>query len=183
MFGKLFIKALPKSRTRYTYYFFWGTLLLGAVLRYLDSFLRNASAPNGIISFELAKDTETATAMLQSWDEIAKTALGLSLGFDFIFPICYSGLLALLIIKSGHLAWNKVKLLKRTISLANWMAVVMLCDFIENIGLIQLSLGSITTFWVTLAYFSALIKFCLIFIGIGYILISFAAFFIKKVIK
>ena len=70
-----------------------------AVMRYFDSFLITERSPNGIISFELAKESYMAAEMIHAWGATAKTAAGLSMGFDFLFLIIYASFISFLILK------------------------------------------------------------------------------------
>ena len=180
MFGTFFNSQSAKTQANNTKILFGLTLLFGGIMRYFDAYLTNAIAPSGIVSFELAKDLETAIAMLNSWDETAKIAAGLSLGFDFIFPVVYSSGIALLLYRLNSLVWKDHAFYHIGYYLVNAMFIAMLCDFIENIGLIQLLLGNLSPFWVSVAYYFATIKFCLLFIGISAVLINFIIFLIKK---
>lgn len=156
------------------------TAVFIVILRYFDSFLTNSVAPAGIVSFELTFDVETAAAILDSWDKQALAAAGLSTGFDFIFPFLYASLIAMLVHKLNRFNWRSTSF-ERVGNLISWsLGLAILCDLIENIGMIQMMLGKVSSFWATTTSYFAVVKFLIILVGIGYILINFMVFLIKK---
>ncbi len=144
-------------------------LIFIAVMRYLDSFLITQSAPNGIISFELAKESYVVLEIIKSWDTTAKFAAGLSVGIDFLFLMVYAVFLTLLFLRI-----NK-KLLKETKRNFNWFILFLpilaaFFDILENMAMINLLLGDIQLKWSLMAFYFAIIKFIILLIVIGYIL-------------
>jgi len=104
----------------------------------------------------------------------------LGLGIDFLFPIAYSLLMAILIHKLNALLWFKRSffIVGNVLIWAIFLAGIF--DYIENIGLINLVLGNMDQFWVSVAFYSATIKFFIILVVFLYILINFSLFLIKK---
>ncbi len=146
-------------------------LIFIAVMRYLDSFLITQSAPNGIISFELAKESNVVLEIIKSWNTTAKFAAGLSVGIDFLFLIVYATFLTLLFLRI-----NK-KLLEKTKIKFSWFILFLpvaaaFFDILENIAMIKLLLGDIQLKWSLMAYYFASIKFIFLLIVIGYILVG-----------
>jgi len=157
-------------------------LLLGGVgtMRYFDSFITNKVADKGIVSFELAKTLKKSTAILGSWDKNALSYATMSLWVDFLFLLIYSSFIALLIHKLNEVLWKEKPFYKIGL-LFIWMQfVAAFCDVIENIALLQQISGKTTQFWVSLAYYFAVLKFALILLGIGYLIIDFLVFLIKR---
>lgn len=155
-------------------------LILGiALMRYLDSFLTNEVAINGIFSFELAKDVKTADAIINSWDVIATAAAGYSLIVDFLFLIIYSLFIALLIDYGNEKVWKEGFIYKIGVTLIYAQFVAAFCDVIENIALLQLFKNT-TQFWTSIAYYFATMKFILIALGILFILISWILKIFKR---
>jgi len=151
------------------------------VMLFFDSFLKNEVAENGIVSFELAKDLETSTSILDSWKEQAKIAASLSMGLDFLFLIIYALFIGLLIHKINERLWKNKPFNKVGIILV-WAAFIMaLSDVIENIALIKLLLGDMQQHWSSIAYYFAILKFTILIIGMLYILLNFIYLFIKKI--
>lgn len=149
-------------------------------MRFLDGFLITESTPNGIVSFELAKDLDKSIAMINSWNPVAKTAAGLSMGFDFLFLIIYSFFISLLVFKLnkkffGAEGNNKLGEIFLIIPF-----IAAFFDILENITLIKLLLGDLQQQWSSLAYYFATIKFVLLFIAIAYILIGGVVILFKQ---
>jgi len=151
-----------------------------AIMRYLDSFLNPEMSPNGIVSFELAKDVSKSTAIINSWDETARTAAGISMGLDFIFLVVYSLFIAILIQKLNNRLWknNSIYVLGKILVLAILIAAIF--DAIENVALIKLLLGDINEIWSSTAFYLATLKFILILCCIIYIIINAMILLIKR---
>jgi hypothetical protein len=156
------------------------TVVCIAVLKYFDQFLINDTCTGGIISFELAGDLETATSYLNSWGEQGRIAASLSMGFDFLFPIVYTSFIALLIHKLNVRLWLNHAFFTYGNLLIWAIFVAGVFDYIENIGLINLLLGNMEQFWVSISFYFATIKFIIILIGFVYILTNFTLLLIKK---
>ncbi len=169
--------------SRNQYFLILTTLLLFFIglMRYLDSFLITDLSPNGIVSFELAKEIDISLAIINSWDETARTAAGMSMGFDFIFLIIYSLAIAELIQVLNNKLWKSSSFhtIGRIFLKAIFLAAIF--DIIENIALIQLLLGDIDELWSNTAYYFALSKFILIVICFTYIVINASIFLVKKI--
>jgi hypothetical protein len=60
-----------------------------AALVAIDLSLRNAAAPNGIVSFELCAYAGSCLAILDAWDPTARLMAALSLGLDYLFMVAY----------------------------------------------------------------------------------------------
>jgi hypothetical protein len=58
--------------------------ILIAVMLFFDAPLKNEVVPNGIVSFELAKEVTVSENILNSWDTHARTSAGMSMGLDFL---------------------------------------------------------------------------------------------------
>jgi hypothetical protein len=146
-------------------------LIFIVVMRYLDNFLITENAPNGIISFELAKESNVVLEIIKSWNTTAKFAAGLSVGIDFLFLIVYATFLTLLFLRI-----NK-KLLEKTGKNLSWFILFLpfiaaFFDILENIAMINLLLGNIQLKWSLTAYYAAIIKFGLLLIAIAYIIVG-----------
>ena len=83
-----------------------------AVMRFFDAPLKNEAAPNGIVSFELAKELVVSENILNSWDTHARTSAGMSMGFDFLFLIIYASFITLLLHKLNERVWNNTRVYK-----------------------------------------------------------------------
>lgn len=166
----MFSRFITDNKNRITFILFILLLAGIALMRYLDSFLITDVCPSGIVSFELAKESHLSAAMINSWDPQAKTAAGMSMGFDFLFLLIYASFLSMLIFTVNS------RFSANFNSLYKWMIAVPFIaaffDVIENIALVKLLLGDIQQRWSVVAYYSAMIKFGILFLVILYILIG-----------
>ena len=168
------------NKNRFTIILLVLILILIGVMRYLDSFLITEFSPNGIVSFELAKELSKSNEIINTWDATAKSAAGLSLGFDFLFLLIYASFISWLaylmndrlFIKSKNIIFKKVSILLPFIA--------AFFDVLENIVLIKLLLGDLRQIWSSLAYYFAAIKFGLLIVAISYILIGFFILIFRK---
>ncbi|MBL4604611.1 MAG: hypothetical protein JKY02_02815 [Flavobacteriaceae bacterium] len=175
-----FSKFNKNQEKRLTRVLLMLTVVCIVVLKYFDQFLMNETCTGGIVSFELAEDLETASAYLNSWGEQGRIAASMSMGFDFLFPIVYTSFIALLIHKLNVRLWINHAFFKVGNLLIWAIFVAGVFDYIENVALINLLLGNMDQFWVSVSYYFATIKFSIIFIGFVYILLNFSLFLIKK---
>lgn len=81
-------------------------------MRYLDSFLITEEAPNGIVSFELAKELVRSRSIISTWNATARSAAGLSLGLDFIFLLIYISFIAVVIEALNKRLWQDYSFFK-----------------------------------------------------------------------
>ena len=160
-----------------------STVILISVMRFFDSQIQYTSNTNGIISFELAKGLSTSEAILDSWNTLAKTSAGMSMGFDFLFLIVYTSFISILIHKLNELLWKHSKIYSLGIVLIWCVFLAGFFDIIENIALIKLLLGDLQQKWSSIAYYFALAKFTLLLLGIIFIFINSIILFFKKIIS
>ena len=162
-----------KNKNRFSITLLVLLLMSIAVMRYLDSFLINEVSQNGIVSFELAKNISSSAQIINAWDITAKSAAGLSLGFDFLFLIIYAPFIAMLSYKVN----NQLFLKSNTYHVSNIIFIIPFVaaffDVLENIALIKLLLGDLQQKWSAMAYYFAVIKFGLLIVAISYILLGF----------
>jgi len=147
-----------------------GVFLL-LVLNILDRPLKTASAPMGIVSYELAGEFTQTQAILDSWDHSAKLSAALSLGIDYFFLVIYSLFLALVCFKiAGSLAAGKEWIGRMGVFLG-WMQLLAgFFDALENYTLIRLLFGSENQLFSSLAFYFASMKFFIISLGFIYII-------------
>ncbi|MDP3312675.1 hypothetical protein [Lutibacter sp.] len=87
MFISPFQNISKPSEKKLTIILLVSLIIMFLTMRYFDAPLKNTEAPSGIISFEFAKDLSKSEAILNSWNALAKTSAGMSMGFDFLFII------------------------------------------------------------------------------------------------
>jgi hypothetical protein len=139
-------------------------------MRYFDAQIQHSGNSQGIISFEFAKDLSTSITILNSWDTLAKTAAGLSMGFDFLFLIVYALFISILIHQINNLLWKHSKFYTLGVTLIWGVFFAAFFDIIENFALIKLLLGDLQQQWSSIAYYSATTKFLLVGLGTLFVL-------------
>lgn len=130
------------------------------------SHLRTDEAPTGIVSYELARDEETAAAILNSWDAEAKVYAGFNLGLDYLWMIFYSTTIALGLVWTAAVLQLKGAPLTifNLLAWGQWLAALL--DALENTALLVMLFGQPASPWPVIAYWSAVIKFTLVILGI-----------------
>ena len=150
--------------------FLFLTLILFAVFRALDTPLRTAAAPNGIVSYELAGNIKSAAEILASWDASAQLFAAFGLGLDYLFMPAYALALSfgILLAAGRHAGW-----FAKLGAPLGWLALAAaLFDAVENFALWQFMLGDFQALWPRLAAVCATIKFTFLLVGLGYALIG-----------
>ncbi|HVM39376.1 MAG TPA: hypothetical protein VM618_01210 [Acidimicrobiia bacterium] len=72
-----------------------ATIVVGAVLGWIDGDTQTDAAPRGQVSLQLAGSHEKATEVVRSWEDAdVMHKAGLSIGFDFLFLVLYGVTLA-----------------------------------------------------------------------------------------
>jgi hypothetical protein len=161
----------PSEKRKPLFFLFLAqTLIIFAIFRVLDTPLRTAAAPNGVVSFELAGKLETATGILNSWDARAQLFAAFGLGLDYLFMPSYALALSLgILLAAGRHSGTFAKV-------GAWLGwgafAAAVFDAVENYSLWQLMLGNLQAFWPSLAAVSATLKFFLLLLGLAYALIG-----------
>jgi hypothetical protein len=162
------------------------TLSLFAVFRVLDQPLRTPVAPNGIVSFELAGNAQTARAITDSWKQMSLLLSSVAgqpnpdivnlpyilaafgLGIDYLFMPLYSFALGFgtLLAAGRHVGW-----FRSLGAVAGYGAFAAAgFDALENYALFQILLNKIYSPYPEVAYYCAAIKFVLLIFGLLYVL-------------
>jgi len=164
---------LSLNNTSILYILAFLTLGIFLVISKIDKPLQNSQAPNGIVSFELAKNINKSHDIVSSWDSQTKLYAAFSLGIDYLFLLSYSLFFALIIFKIASALKTKYKLLAMLgIFLAWAQFLAALFDALENFFLSQLLFGSTRLWFSGYAYVLASTKFWLILAGLVYILLG-----------
>lgn len=157
-------------------------LLVMAAFRVIDVPLQTPSAPNGIVSYELAGSAPAAQAMIDSWDAQARLYAAFGLGLDYLFMLSYA-----LAIGLGA-AWAGRQLgsgRRWPVSLGRVLAwglgLAALLDAVENIALLKMLLvGTASAPWPAVAAVCATIKFALVLAGLVYVLAGVVRWLIAR---
>ena len=180
MFSTPLNKMSKRTERKLTFSIAYFFFIASIVMLYLNKPLKNDIAPNGIISFELAKTLERSQEILDSWTPFTKVFVGIGLGFDFLYAMIYSLFIAIIIHKINTYLWSK-KPFYRYGELLIWsLLVAALLDTLENICLIKLLIGNTKQHWASMAYYFASIKFLLIVHAILYSVVHSFLILIKK---
>ncbi|HVF91584.1 MAG TPA: hypothetical protein VNH22_16085 [Blastocatellia bacterium] len=132
-----------------------------------------AVAPKGIVSFEMARSADESQAIMSAWGEKGRIRAGFSLGLDFLFIFAYATTISLGCVMGsaffGGLRFGGRKWLALAgVALAWGQAAAGILDGIENTALISMLLYSASESLRLMAYWSAWIKFKLVYAGILY---------------
>ena len=160
------------------------TLILLMFMSLIDAPLKTSAAPNGIISIEFAGKLTVAQEIIHSWGLKGQIYAGLSLGIDFLFLFAYSLTLSLgCVLVSSSLSQPGQILYQFGVRLAWAQFGAAILDSVENYALIKILLGSQREIFAVVAYWCAMPKFMIVFIGIGYILFGLGIYFFRKIVK
>ena len=161
---------IPATRRIPLFRLFFGlTIAFFAVFSFLDQPLRTPAAPSGIVSFELARTPEAASAMLASWDELARLFAAFGLGFDFLFMPVYATALSLAVmIAAGRRRGVGWRALGKALTWGAFLATGF--DAVENISLFHILLNGAFSAAPQIAFWCASLKFVLLLAGSAYAL-------------
>jgi hypothetical protein len=170
------LEFIPQYVRKPVFYFFlFLTLLIFGIFRVLDQPLRTSAAPNGIVSFELARTVQTSESIVDSWDSNARLFAAFGLGLDYLFMPVYALALSLgsLLAGDGTAAWYR--------KLAVWLGwaafAAAIFDAIENYALWKLLIGEAGSSFSQIAAACASVKFTLLLSGL---IVSLLGVFMKN---
>lgn len=127
-------------------------------------------APFGIVSYEFAGDVPTATAIIDSWDEVARIAAGFNLGLDYLFLLLYSASIAMALLwLTGGLALPWITSLAIVLAWGQWLAAAL--DAVENLALLTMLFQNPMEPWPQVAWWCAAVKFALVIVGLIMVLV------------
>ncbi len=170
------LHLIPSGLTHWLVLGMLVALILGlAPKTNLRSLQTPGKAPWGIVSLELAGNEEKASAMIASWQQKGAYDDALSsLYWDNFFLLAYSTAIALgcqmaadRLHAPGTLEYNLAILL----AWAQWLAAVL--DRTENFALEKMLRGAVKSPWPQIAWWCAVPKFIIVFVGLGYVAIAF----------
>lgn len=148
-------------------------LCLGLFAFVLDPPLRTAAAPWGLVSLELAWRTTTVSAILGSWDHADKVYAAFSLGFDFLFILCYALVLGTGTQIASERLGRRFAGMGRTLGWGVILAALL--DVAENVLLFVIMTKGNFPPYSLFASLSATLKFLLLLIIICYVLLGLLA--------
>ena len=171
------LEFLPSNLRKPSFIFFLvSTVAIFGVFNVLDQPLRTSAAPNGIVSFELARTFDDSQSILNSWGARARLFAAFGLGYDYLFMLVYAMALSLGLLLAGH---GKPKSFQMFVNWAGWGAfAAALFDALENYALWQILNGNLLPSLPQIASLSAIVKFALLTVGL---LTAFSGWFIRSV--
>ncbi len=159
------LEFLPNNlRKPFFYVFFALTLIIFGVFRQLDQPLRNASAPSGIVSFELARTVDSSQRIADSWNADARLVAAFGLGLDYLFMPVYALALSLGLLLTLD---NKPAQYRSFAALMGWGAfAAALFDSVENYALWHVLTNGAVSPYPQISALCATIKFTLLILGL-----------------
>lgn len=142
-----------------------AALLLWLMLERIDRPLRGPSAQRGIVSFEVARTSTNAGAILRMWrQQSVLPAARAGLLLDFPFIATYAPALAFGSLMTGSALLARSWPLAAAAEPLAWAALLAgALDVVEDLALLrELLADDPTQPWPTIAYLAALAKFALI---------------------
>jgi len=171
---------LPQNSRKYLFLILLAlTIVETTVLQIIDIPLKTSVAPGGIVSYELAENSQVATQILASWDARAQLHAAFSLGFDFLYILSYT---LTLIVALLWLAEDLPEPWQRSGKILAWgMIVAGVADMIENYYLWYMLVNGVSEFAAKWASRAAWLKFILIGMAIFYIILELKFIIRRKV--
>lgn len=149
------------------------TFIFMILLNELGASLINSTAPDGMISLELAGDVEASKGIIDSWTAETQLIAAFSLGLDYLFLVVYSTTIGLgCIWAMGAFRSKSPQLVTIGLLLAWGQWIAAMFDGVENAALLKLLLGDLQSPWPQVARIFAIMKFILIALGLIYIMIG-----------
>ena len=150
-------------------------ILMGSAIKPLNS--------KQIVSFELAKTTETATKIIKEWEEneLIQNARK-SIYLDFVFLILYS-----LSIGIGCIVLSAFTQNSFLVQVGSWLSKIVplagIFDVVENLAMLKTLSGEVTALYVVVAYWFALMKFLIVLLALLFVLICLSFGGVKRVLN
>ena len=144
-----------------------ATVLCTLWMGWFGAVLNTEVAPQGIVSFELARTQVQSAAILASWDGYARGAAMLVQGVDFLYLLLYPAWLALAAAGLAGSLGGAPGRLGRVVSVAVLFAIPL--DAVENYALNMQLLHGADGAMAALAYWCAVPKFALVLAALVYV--------------
>lgn len=146
------------------------TIICLAILRVTDP-SRLSGKPPGIVGFELAGTAAASKRIVEGWGELGRTAAAFNLGFDYLFIVSYSTLMALLCLwATARCSGLGLAAFGVLVAWLQWAAGLL--DCIENAALLRILFHGVSNRAANIARVSSLGKFSLIACGAIYVISS-----------
>jgi hypothetical protein len=173
-------KSRPALRAIF-FLFLIVTLPAVIVLGKLNEPLQNPTAPQGVVSLELARTMDQQRKVLDSWTEPEQLRLAFSIGLDFLCVIVFIGTLAigcLLLAEASRRHGNLGPKLGRGLAWA--LAIMGLFWLAQNVLLAAALFGHVAEASAQITYWCALLKFTVLTASLGYLCVWGIALLFRK---
>ncbi len=154
-------------------------LIMFFIMRWLGLGLKSEFSPAGIVSFELAKDYEKATQIMNA---VSVAALTRNTIVDFFFIIAYTTFF-FLCCKALMSHYRSLNLRKLGYFFMKLSIVGGVFDVIENTSMLITLDGNGNNITTSVSYWAAIIKFSVLAIVVVYILIATIAIAVAAKVK
>lgn len=145
-----------------------ASVAMGVVMRFLSQNLISDYSPNGIVSFELAKEFADASAMIKA---IGAKPFQINIAIDFIFILVYC-LFLFFCCKAIMDSFQSNRLKKVGFLFLELSVLVGVLDMTENIAMLITLGGYGSNISVLVSRYAAIAKFSMAALVIVYILFS-----------
>lgn len=142
-------------------------------------FIMRPFTPPNIVAFELAGSVDAAHAIISNWstEQISNVKIGICLDFVFIIAYCSAFMYA----SRAAASFSGIEFFIKTAQQATWIIwVAGMCDAIENISLLT-TLQEVTERSVSIAFYTATVKFSILLVTLAFVLIAVTAGMFKKI--
>lgn len=152
------------------------SILIMVIFNWLGAPLSTSAAPMGMVSFQLARTPQRVQAILASWDTATQMIAAFCLGLDYLFMPAYALAIGLADRWVGQVLCQRGWPLARvgvTLAWGLWLAALL--DALENASQVAMLFGSTSPLLPGLTWVVAVIKYGLVFMGLGYAFYGLAA--------
>ncbi len=142
-------------------------------------FIMRPFTPPNIVAFELAGSVDAAHAIISNWstEQISNVKIGIYLDFVFIIAYCSAFMYA----SRAAASFSGIEFFTKIALNGTWVIwVAGMCDAIENVSLLT-TLREVTERSVSIAFYTATVKFSILLVTLAFVLIAVTAGMFKKI--
>jgi hypothetical protein len=144
--------------------------ILALVATIIWFFIMRPCTPPNIVAFELAGSSQIAQNIISGWNSEQIDNVKTSIYLDFAFILAYCS--AFMFACKASANYAGVQLFTKTGQQLAWIVwLAGVCDAIENIAMLR-TLSEISQTSVSIAFYTATIKFAILLIALIFVLIS-----------
>jgi len=151
------------------------TLPVIVTLLTLNRPLQNETAPQGVVSLEMARTVDQQNRILNSWNEPARLRLAFSIGLDFFCVVVFTSSLVLACIWLADASHRHgASSSNLGLALAWALGIMGVLWILQNTLLAAALFGHATALTARITFGCALLKFAVMMLGLAYMLGSVA---------